>query len=116
VNSLSDLANYVPGLSVSAGGAPGFRTIVLRGLSISYSNATTGPLVGTYVDDLPVGNSTAGARGAMYGLDLNPDDVDRVEVIKGPQGTVLLHLRTTVPIQPLKYLSSLSSATKSALQ
>jgi iron complex outermembrane receptor protein len=88
VNSLSDLANYVSGLSVSAGGAPGFRTIVLRGLSTSYSNATTGPLVGTYVDDLPVGNSTAGARGAMYGLDLNPYDVDRVEVIKGPQGTL----------------------------
>jgi len=88
VNSLSDLANYVPGLSVAAGGAPGFRTIVLRGLSTSYSNATTGPLVGTYVDDLSVGNSTAGARGAMYGLDLNPYDVDHVEVIKGPQGTL----------------------------
>jgi iron complex outermembrane receptor protein len=88
VNSLTDLANYVPGMSIEAGGAPGYRTIVIRGLSTGYNNVTTGALVATYIEDLPVGDSTAGARGGQYGLDLNPYDIERIEVLKGPQGTL----------------------------
>jgi outer membrane receptor protein involved in Fe transport len=87
VNSLSNLANYVPGLSVTDGGAPGTRLIEIRGLSTTYY-PTSGPLVGTYIDDLPVGDSTNNARGALFGLDLNPYDIDHVEVLKGPQGTL----------------------------
>jgi iron complex outermembrane recepter protein len=88
VNSLADLADYIPGMAVISGGAPGSRAIVLRGLSLGYNNPTTPSLVGTYVDDLPVGDSSAGARGSQYGLDLNPYDIDHIEVLKGPQGTL----------------------------
>ena len=88
VSSLADLANYVPGLSVVAGGAPGYRQIVIRGLNTNYNNDTTGPMVGTYIDDLPVGSSSYISRGAQYGVDLNPYDIERVEVLKGPQGTL----------------------------
>ena len=87
VNSLSDLASFVPGLSVTDGGAPGSRIIEIRGLSTNY-HPEAGPLVGTYIDDLPVGDSTNNAHGGQYGLDLNPYDVERVEVLKGPQGTL----------------------------
>lgn len=84
VGSLADLASYVPGMAVMAGGAPGYRTIVLRGLNTGYYT-TTGPLVGTYIDDLPVGG---GPRPSLFGLDLNPYDIERIEVLKGPQGTL----------------------------
>src|ERR1700722_19132579 len=87
VSSLSDLANYVPGMSVTSGGAPGYRLIEIRGLSTNYY-PTSGPLVGTYIDDLPVGDSTNSSRGALFGLDLNPYDIEHVEVLKGPQGTL----------------------------
>jgi outer membrane receptor protein involved in Fe transport len=87
VNSLSDMAAYVPGLTVFSSGAPGAREVVIRGISTTFNNEDNSPLVGTYVDDLPFGN-TAGSRGDVYGLDLNPFDVARIEVLKGPQGTL----------------------------
>jgi iron complex outermembrane receptor protein len=87
INTLTDLASYVPGLSITDGGAPGSRLIEIRGLSTGYY-PTTGSLVGTYIDDLPLGDSTSNARGALFGLDLNPYDIDHVEVLKGPQGTL----------------------------
>jgi len=88
VNSLSDLANYVPGMSVIGGGVPGSRDIILRGLNTSYANATVGATVGTYIDDVPIGLSGPVGRGAQYGADLQPYDIERVEVLKGPQGTL----------------------------
>lgn len=87
VSTLADLANFVPGLAVTDGGAPGSRIVEIRGLSTGY-HPESGPLVGTYIDDLPVGDSTNIAHGGQYGLDLNPYDVERVEVLKGPQGTL----------------------------
>jgi iron complex outermembrane receptor protein len=88
VNSLSDLANYVPGLSVQDNGAPGFRQIVIRGLNTNTYNNTTAALVGTYIDDLPVGGSIGKERSGQYGADLSPYDIDGVEILKGPQGTL----------------------------
>jgi iron complex outermembrane receptor protein len=87
VSSLSDLASYVPGLAIQDGGAPGARTIVIRGLSTGFSQPTGGPLVATYIDDAPVG-ATAGLRADQFGIDLMPYDLDRIEVLRGPQGTL----------------------------
>jgi len=87
-NSLTDVASYIPGLSIQNGGSPGQNTIVIRGLSTGYFNIVSASLVGTYIDDTPVGSSTAGTRGASYGLDLMPDDIEQIEVLKGPQGTL----------------------------
>lgn len=86
--SLPDFAGYVPGLTVAGGGSPGQNTLVIRGLSTGYSNLTSGPLVATYIDDVPVSSSNAAARGALYGIDLMPYDIERVEVLRGPQGTL----------------------------
>jgi iron complex outermembrane recepter protein len=88
VTQLSDLQGYVPGLSVVNGGAPGINTISIRGLSSGYQSDFAGPLVATYIDDLPVGSSTKNGRGGLLGLDLNPYDIARVEILKGPQGTL----------------------------
>lgn len=88
VNSLEQLSGYVPGLAVASAGTPGYRTIVIRGLSDGYASDTTGPLVATYIDDVPIGSSTASGRGNLFGVDLQPYDIDQIEVLEGPQGTL----------------------------
>jgi outer membrane receptor protein involved in Fe transport len=88
VTSLSDLSAYVPGLSVNSIGSPGLRNVIIRGVAAGYLGDLGGPLVGTYIDDLPINTSTASGRGSTSGLDLLPYDVDHVEVLKGPQGTL----------------------------
>jgi outer membrane receptor protein involved in Fe transport len=86
-NSLPDFAGYVPGLTVAGGGSPGQNMLVIRGLSTGIA-ITTGSLVATYIDDLPVGSTTGSVRGSLYGLDLMPYDIERIEVLRGPQGTL----------------------------
>ncbi|MEJ0039567.1 MAG: TonB-dependent receptor [Gammaproteobacteria bacterium] len=72
---LRDFMRMVPGLSFEEGGPrDGTNLIVLRGLTGDYgSNSTTS----TYVDDTEVS-----------ALDLKLLDIDRVEVLRGPQGTL----------------------------
>ena len=84
--SLSDIADYVPGLSIEQAGSPGHSQIVIRGIS-GGSNAPSA-LAATLIDDAPVGSSTGGGQGGAFALDLAPYDLDHVEVLKGPQGTL----------------------------
>lgn len=81
---LQDYAAYMPGINISSGGSPGQTTITLRGI------APVGPgsVVGTYVDDTPLGASNNYARATGFALDLMPYDIERVEVLRGPQGTL----------------------------
>ena len=81
---LNDFAAYLPGVSITSGGGPGQTTITLRGI------APVGPaaVVGTYIDETPLGASSHYARATEFGLDLMPYDVERVEVLRGPQGTL----------------------------
>ncbi len=81
---LVDYAAYVAGLQVDSGGTPGQTQITLRGIDSNGSGVT----VGTYIDDTPLGSSSLFAQGAAYQLDLMPYDIERVEVLKGPQGTL----------------------------
>ena len=89
--SLLDVAGMVPGLTVENGGSPGQNGIIIRGLATGYNNSFNAPLVATYIDDSPVGGSAggfAGARGGMFSLDLMPYDIEQVEILRGPQGTL----------------------------
>jgi len=83
-SSLSDYAALIPGMQVQNSGSPGLTTVSLRGISALSSGAT----VATYIDEVPVGSSGIyqGASGLM--LDLLPYDISRVEVLRGPQGTL----------------------------
>ena len=82
--TILDYAAYIPGLNVSSGGGPGQTMITLRGI------APVGPgaVVGYYVDDTPLGSSSNYGGAREFGLDLMPYDVDRIEVLRGPQGTL----------------------------
>jgi len=89
--SLADIVSYVPGVAITNGGAPGVNSVIIRGLATSSSSSFNAPLVVTYIDDQPTGASAGGfggARGGAYTLDLMPYDVDKVEILRGPQGTL----------------------------
>ena len=82
--SLVDYAGYVPGMNVSNSGTPGQTTITLRGVAPLNSSQT----VGIYLDDAPVGSSAIYNRAGAFTIDLMPYDLERIEVLKGPQGTL----------------------------
>ena len=82
-NSIRDLAGFTPGLQFNNGlgsGAP-----IIRGLS---QGIDTSPTVATVVNGAPIGSSSTLAIGAQDTLDVDPIDIVRVEVLKGPQGTL----------------------------
>ncbi len=80
-----DYAAQVPGMSVTAL-TPGYSSVVLRGISTGISQATSS--TGYYIDEAPIGSVTAYATGGILTPDLDPDEVQRIEVLKGPQGTL----------------------------
>lgn len=81
---LTDYAAYVPGMYVDSNGTPGQSTISLRGIGPMGSSAT----VGMYIDDAPIGSSGIYNSTSVLSFDLMPYDVKRIEVLRGPQGTL----------------------------
>lgn len=79
-----DFASTVPGLQFTSQGA-GTSQISMRGVT---SGADVSPTVGIYVDEVPYGSSSAFANGVRRALDVGLFDIDRVEVLRGPQGTL----------------------------
>lgn len=86
VKSVDDLSRLVPGMSLIPSGAAstgspqseGERTVVIRGIGATAGAATTG----IYIDDTPIQGRE---EGTVY-----PEvfDLSRVEVLRGPQGTL----------------------------
>lgn len=83
-SSLTDYAALIPGMQVQSSGTPGLTSVSLRGISTLSSGAT----VATYIDEVPVGSSGIYQSAGSLMLDLLPYDISRVEVLRGPQGTL----------------------------
>lgn len=81
---LSDIAATVPGLSFTSNGV-GQGQVNLRGVT---TGLNVSPTVGVYVDEVPYGSSTSFAGAAQLALDVGLFDIDRVEILRGPQGTL----------------------------
>lgn len=79
IRSLADLALAVPGLAIDDRGGAGNRSIFMRGVGNSQGNSS---LVGVYLDEASV-TTFPGSE-----LDLRIYDLERVEVLRGPQGTL----------------------------
>ena len=79
-----DFAGMVPGLTFTTTGV-GATQINLRGIT---SGTNVSPTVGIYVDEVPYGSSTPFAGAAALALDAALFDMSRVEVLRGPQGTL----------------------------
>ncbi|MBW6528755.1 TonB-dependent receptor [Sphingomonas sp. RHCKR7] len=79
VNSLSEMALYVPGLRIQEQSAnnPGF---VIRGITSDSGSAQQGARVTLYYNGVDISRS----RGAYQDL----YDIERIEVVKGPQATL----------------------------
>jgi iron complex outermembrane receptor protein len=79
IKDFSDIVRFTPGVTIDAGLT---NSISIRGISSSGGAGTTG----IYIDDTPI---------QIRALGFNPDDtlpktfdLDRVEVLRGPQGTL----------------------------
>jgi iron complex outermembrane receptor protein len=79
IKDIIDIARFTPGVSIDNSGT---NNISIRGISSTGGAGTTG----IYIDDTPI---------QMRALAFSPDDalpksfdVDRVEVLRGPQGTL----------------------------
>lgn len=77
ITSVSDIQGLVPGLTIvrSAGTVP-----FLRGVGTNNPGFTTETAVGMYIDGLYLANSSSG----LFGF----NNIERIEVLKGPQGTL----------------------------
>jgi outer membrane receptor protein involved in Fe transport len=82
-DDFQDLVPLVPGLSVTTA-RPGVTRITLRGINTGGVAST----VGVYFDDVPFGSSSGLANGAIVSGDFDTFDMARVEVLRGPQGTL----------------------------
>jgi iron complex outermembrane receptor protein len=79
IKDFQDIVRFTPGVSIDTSGT---NAISIRGISSSAGAGTTG----IYIDDTPI---------QMRALGFNPDDtlpktfdLDRVEILRGPQGTL----------------------------
>ncbi len=81
VRNFADYARLVPGLAFSDLGT-GRPKPSLRGVNVNTGAAT----VGYYIDDTPIPSSTGSVR--LTTIDPRLFDVQRVEVLRGPQGTL----------------------------
>jgi len=109
---INALQGKVSGVTITpSGGSPGAGTdIIIRGLSSISPTANNQPLI--VIDGVPVNNSTiigsvlpssgtnsnpAGSRDqfafANRGLDINPDDIESISILKGAGATALYGLQ-----------------------
>src|ERR1700722_6823010 len=80
---LASLMQSVPGVSIRTSG-PGMTEFEMRGVA---SNGGNSPTVGFYFDETPLTAPAATNEGKIV---ISPDlyDLNRVEVLRGPQGTL----------------------------
>lgn len=100
-NIVNALQGQAAGLQInSGGGAPGQGSkIILRGLNSLDPNRDFQPLF--IIDGIPVDNTTDVSDGSsLYGIsnraaDINPDDIESINILKGGAATALYGLRAS---------------------
>ena len=83
--SLVDYLGEQTGVDVKTTGGAGMGAVSIRGVS---TGDQTIPTVGTYIDDVAYGSSSAFAAGSQTALDMSLLDLNHIEVLRGPQGTL----------------------------
>jgi iron complex outermembrane recepter protein len=83
VDSLANLSQGTPGVSLKSEG-PSQTEIEMRGMTSSGGNSAT---VGFYLDDIPLTGPASAQNGHVV---IDPDlyDLNRIEILRGPQGTL----------------------------
>jgi iron complex outermembrane receptor protein len=103
IKDITDVVRFTPGIAIDNSGT---NNISIRGISSTGGAGTTG----IYIDDTPI---------QMRGLAFNPDDalpksfdIDRVEVLRGPQGTLF---GAGSEGGTVRYITTAPSLTKSSI-
>lgn len=83
LNGIAEVAATAPSVTFNAGGTAGgaqATQVIIRGVGQTDFNIAVEPGVGIYVDDV--------YQGVMYASTPELLDLDRVEILRGPQGTL----------------------------
>ncbi|WP_260582898.1 TonB-dependent receptor [Sphingopyxis sp. PET50] len=81
IDKVEDIATFTPGFNIrGAGNNPTAFSLAMRGQVQNDNIATLEPSVGTYLDEMYIARA--------YGLNVELVDVESVQVLKGPQGTL----------------------------
>lgn len=82
VSNLDDVGKYVPNLNINRFGVgnPSQAAIFIRGIGLQDHLIVTDPAVGVYLDGVYLGR--------QMGSNLSLQNIERIEVLRGPQGTL----------------------------
>ena len=102
IDNIKSLTERVPGLTMGAFN-PGQPQVYIRGIGSNVRGAAEDPGVLLYIDEVPVGRA--------QGMDIDLYDLERVEVLRGPQGTIYgrnatggaINLITTKPTEQTRW-------------
>jgi iron complex outermembrane receptor protein len=83
ITSIQDLVGAIPGISLRTAG-PGQTEYEMRGLASSGGSVAT---VGFYIDETPLSASAVALNGRTV-IDADLYDLNRTEILRGPQGTL----------------------------
>jgi len=80
IQNIADLSDHTPNLEINTAFAASNPTLFIRGIGLKDYNANSASAVAVYVDGIAI-SSPAGQLFQMF-------DVESVEVLRGPQGTL----------------------------
>jgi iron complex outermembrane receptor protein len=81
--NFQDYLKLVPGLQLNQSD-PGEGRLIVRGIN----TGGVASVVSVYVDETPFGSSTGLVNGGVLAADFDTFDLARIEVLRGPQGTL----------------------------
>src|SRR5689334_8941063 len=86
VRNIDDIARLTPGITFTRGDArnAGASNIAIRGIQSTVATSTTG----IYIDDTPIQTRIIGAGASHFNVFPTAFDLEGVEVLRGPQGTL----------------------------
>ena len=80
ISNAVDIANAIPNIELNSAGGNGNQIITIRGVGLNDFSLNNTPTTAVHIDEIPLSSN------AMTGFSLF--DLERVEVLKGPQGTL----------------------------